>query len=179
MLITFSMLNWFLGFGALVLEVGALLLLVLFFLRHKNEVAGEIVAFFRTFALWIGFLLVLISMSMSLYYSEVLGFKPCGLCWSIRVFSYPLVFLFALALWKKDTSIADYVITLSIPGAIVSLYQHYLQMGGAEFINCSTVSVGTDCAERFFFAWGHITFPWIAFTLFVFLVVLMIIVRRK
>lgn len=178
MLIQFSTLNMLVGFGALLLEIGVVILIGLYLFRKRSEVAEEILGLFKRFTLWIGLLLSLSGVVVSLYYSEVLGFPPCGLCWTIRIFLYPLAVLFALALYKRDKGIGDYVIALSVPGALVALYQHYLQMGGTEIVNCPTVSTGADCAERFLFEFGHITFPWVAFVLFVFLIVSMIIMRR-
>lgn len=179
MLIPFEILNWFVGFGALVLEVAAVALFLLLFLRKKNETARELSELAYRFGLWIGLLLTTASLTMSLYYSEVLGFEPCGLCWIIRAFSYPMVFLFALALYKGERGIADYITLLAIPGFLTALYQHYLQMGGVELITCPSVSTGADCAERILFEFGHITFPWVAAALFAFLIALMLHVRMR
>ncbi|MFM2381699.1 MAG: hypothetical protein RLZZ76_466 [Candidatus Parcubacteria bacterium] len=107
---------------------------------------------------------------MTLVYSEVFDFVPCGLCWLQRVFLYPQVFLLAIALKHKDTNVARYGIALSIPGAIVSLYQHYLQMGGSEIVGCPTS--GGDCSERILFEFGFMTFPLMSAFLFLFLIAL-------
>lgn len=172
-------LNSLVASGAVLLEMGAVALLVLYFLRKKYDWAREVSDLFADWGLWIGALLSLFTIGISLYYSEVLGFIPCGLCWTIRIFSYPLFFLFALALWKKDFGIADYIITLSIPGLLVAIYQHYLQMGGSELVACPTAGAGADCAERFLFEYGHVTFPWVAVAFFAFLIALMLHVRLR
>lgn len=49
----------------------------------------------------------------SLYYSEVLGYTPCELCWIQRIFMYPLVVVFGVAAVKKDTAVA-------LPGLFLS-----------------------------------------------------------
>ena len=41
--------------------------------------------------MWLAFLLTLGATAMTLYYSEVLGFAPCGWCWVQRVFLWPQV----------------------------------------------------------------------------------------
>lgn len=180
MLIEFSVLNQLVALGAVGMEIGAVLLLVLWFLRNRGEVYEEYSVFVSWWGLWLGAALTLATIIISLYYSEVLGFEPCGLCWTIRIFSYSQFFLFVVALMKGgDRSVADYSIVLSALGLPVALYQHYLQMGGTELINCPAVSTGADCADRFLFAFGHVTFPWVAVTLFALLITVMLFVRRK
>ena len=95
-----------------------------------------------------------------------------------RVFLWPQVILFLLALWKNDRSVADYSIGFSILGGIAALYQHYLQMGGGALIPCPASGAG-DCAQRILFEFGYITFPLMSATLFAFLIVLMLFVRKR
>src|SRR5690625_5914843 len=42
----------------------------------------------------------------SLFYSEVMGYVPCDLCWIQRIFMYPLVIIYGIAALKKDLSVA-------------------------------------------------------------------------
>jgi disulfide bond formation protein DsbB len=88
------------------------------------------------------------------------------------------VVIFFLAALMKDTKASVYAIWLSVFGALVSLYQHYLQMGGTSTLPCPASGEG-DCAKRFIFEFGYITFPLIAFTAFVFIIILMLYVRRQ
>lgn len=91
---------------------------------------------------------------------------------------YPQAVLFAIALFIKDAKAALYSIWLSVFGAGIALYQHYLQMGGHDVLPCPASGAG-DCAKRFLFEFGYVTFPLVAFSLFVFLIVLMLFVRRR
>ncbi|MGR5922655.1 disulfide bond formation protein B [Bacillus pacificus] len=43
----------------------------------------------------------LIATCGSLYFSEILGFTPCNLCWYQRIFMYPLIFLIIIAMIKR------------------------------------------------------------------------------
>jgi disulfide bond formation protein DsbB len=115
---------------------------------------------------------------MTLIYSEVFGFIPCGLCWLERIFLYPQVILLGVALATKDKVVSKYGIALSIPGMLVSLYQHYLQMGGAEFITCPVIGAGADCAERILFEFGFMTFPLMSAFLFAFLIALYLYILK-
>ncbi len=109
---------------------------------------------------------------LTLVYSEVFGFIPCGLCWLERMALYPQILILGVALYFKDKLIPRYGIALSIFGFVVSLYHHYIQMGGSQFIKCPAAGAGADCAKRFFFEFGFMTFPLMSVALFAFLIVL-------
>ena len=180
MILSFETVNVLLALGTLAMQVAGGAFLALFFLKDKVSDLRDAATLLQTWGLWIGFILALGGSVLTLVYSEILGFAPCGLCWLQRAFLYPLVVLFALALWKKDRGIADYVIALSIPGTLVALYQHYLQMGGSSLLPCpATAAEAVDCGVRFVFEFGYITFPLMAFSLFAFLIILMLFVREK
>ncbi len=175
-------LNSWLALATIILQIVSVAFLALFFLRKKSAGWRTDLAptadFLWKWGLWIGFLLSLGGVAISLFYSEILGVLPCGLCWLQRVFLYPQALLFAIAIWKSDRSVADYSIAFSVVGGIVALYQHYLQMGGANVLPCPAVSTGVDCAQRYLFEFGYITFPLMSFTIFAFLIIVMLFVRR-
>lgn len=168
-------LNEALALGTVVLQVITVLLL-LDHLLNDRRYFGRFIA---QFGYWIVFLGASAGAALTLIYSEVFGFEPCGLCWLQRIALYPLVVIFAIALWKRDALAALYGIALSTIGAVIALYQHYLQMGGSEFVKCPVVSTGADCAQRFLFEFGYITFPLMAFSLFVFFIVVLLIHRKE
>ncbi len=178
-LIPLDVLNWFVAFGAVILEVGAVGLFVLLYLEKKNQTAVELSALVRQFGLWLGFLVSLAGFVISLYYSEVLGFVPCALCWLIRVFTYSLVVVFGVALYKGDRRhIADYIIALSVAGLLIALYQHVLQLGGTGSLPCPASGPGADCAKRIIDEFGHVTFPWVGVSAFLFLIATALHLRR-
>lgn len=172
--------NYWLALATLVMQIVGVAFLALFFLRKKFPDLEPIALFLSDWGLWIGFLITLGGVILSLFYSEILGIAPCGLCWLQRVFLYPQAILFAVAIWKQERFIVDYSIALSIFGGVVALYQHYLQMGGASLVPCPAVATqATDCAVRFLFELGYITFPLMSFSVFAFLIVLMLFVRKR
>ncbi|MDO8575693.1 MAG: disulfide bond formation protein B [bacterium] len=174
---TVETLNYLLALGVLAMQIAGAGFLALYFLQKKFTDLQDIAGLLSRWGLWLAFLLTLGATVMTLYYSEILGFAPCGWCWVQRVFLWPQIILFSLALWKNDRSIADYSISFSILGGIAALYQHYLQMGGGALIPCPASGAG-DCAQRILFEFGYITFPLMSATLFAFLIVLMLFVRR-
>lgn len=175
--------NHVLSIGTIGLELATVALIAVLLLQKKFTDLQDISTFVGKWGLWIAFVVALGSIGVTLLYSEVLGFAPCGLCWLQRVFLYPQAVMFAIAAWKKDSQIALYSIWLSTIGAVIALYNHYLQMGGTDIIPCpatrvNAAGVTADCAQRFLFEFGYITFPLMSFSLFVFLIVVMLYVRR-
>jgi len=173
---TFEQSNLILGLATLGIQIAALLLLLVFFFRNNAEVA-PLAFFLKRIGLPLGLVLTLGAVGITLYHSVILGIIPCSLCYVQRIFLYPQAILFIVALWKKDHSVADYSIALSLFGGGVALYQHLLQMGAVSTAPC-TVG-GADCAARIFFEFEYITYPLMAFSLFAFLIVLMLFMRRS
>ncbi|MBV9159100.1 MAG: disulfide bond formation protein B [Candidatus Kaiserbacteria bacterium] len=172
--------NHTLALATLATQIIAIALLVLFFMQRHIPDLQNSARFIGRAGLVLGFLLTTLGLVITFFYSEVLGFTPCGLCWLARVFLYPQMLIFALALWKHDRGIADYSIALSVCGLAVSIYQHYLQMGGADILPCpTTITAASDCATRSVFELGYITFPLMGATLFAALIIVMLFVRSK
>ena len=169
-------LNFLVALGTVGMQVLAVVLFALYFLRNDPKFS-PIAAFVSRWGLWFSVLLTFVSVVMSLVYSEYFGLIPCSLCWFQRIFLYPQLFLFLMAAWKKDSYIADYSIVLSVFGGAIALYQHYIQMVGESPLPCP--AGGGDCVKRFLFEFGYITFPLVAFSAFALLIVVMLFVRNR
>src|SRR5262245_21617994 len=52
----------------------------------------------------------------SLFFSEVLGWRPCELCWYQRILMYPLAILLAIGIFRRDRGLHLYVLPFSIAG---------------------------------------------------------------
>lgn len=167
--------NYVLAVGTVALQLATVALVALYLLRKHPDLAS-MAAVVSRWGLCIAFIVSFGAVGLTLFYSEVLGFTACFLCWIGRIFLYPQAILLGIAAWRKDAGIALYSIALSASGALVALYQHYLQMGGSSIAPCPAIP-GTDCAARFLFEFGYITFPLMGFSLFAFLIVLMLFVR--
>ena len=159
-------LNYILAIGGILVLVTSLILV--FDLSSKRILKNIL----SSWGILFGFVFASGSSLMTLIYSEGFGFIPCGLCWLERVFLYPQVFILGTSLFYKEKIAARYGLILSIPGLVISLYHHYLQMGGSKFVACPTS--GGDCAKRILFEFEFVTFPLLAAFLFLFLIVLYI-----
>lgn len=176
---TAATLTTVLGWGTLLLQLFIVLLVVLIVREWRSGRVSPVLNLVRGAGLQIAGLAALVGSGLTLLYSEVFGFLPCGLCWLQRVFLYPQVFLLAVALVKKDAKVGDYIIALSIPGFLIALYQHFIQMGGNNFLPCPATPGAVDCGKRLIFELGYITFPLMAATLFAFLITLGWLLRQR
>ena len=132
----------------------------------KNSVSGIL----QSYGLYLAWVTSLIATGGSLFFSEVLKYVPCDLCWFQRIFMYPLVILLGIAGFTHDRSIRKYVLPLSITGGSISLY-HYLQQmvpGLAEILPCSS---GNPCNLDYLNWLGFITIPFLALTAFLMITV--------
>lgn len=115
-------------------------------------------------------IVALTAMAGSLFFSEVSGWAPCKYCWIQRIFMYPQVVLLAIALWKKDRTVARYILALSIIGALYAAYHYYIQMYDiiASPLNPATPcdASGESCVKTPFTEFGYITVPMMALTAF-------------
>lgn len=127
----------------------------------------------------IGFFVSFGGMSLSLFYSEVMHYAPCDLCWYQRVFLYPQVFLFAYAWYKKDRAVLPYSLLLSLVGFAIGLYHHFLQIGFDLMKPCSSAPFAVDCAKPSFVEFGFVTFPFMAVVLFGFISLLAFVAMQK
>ncbi|MBL4954481.1 disulfide oxidoreductase [Neobacillus sp. OS1-32] len=114
----------------------------------------------------------------SLYFSEVMHFIPCTLCWYQRIFMYPLAIILAIAVYRNDTGIYKYVLPLSVIGMLISGYHILLQKVPAlqPFEMCK---YGVPCSRDYLNWLGFITIPMLAFTAFTIITVCMIMIARS
>ncbi|MBP1934249.1 disulfide oxidoreductase [Ammoniphilus resinae] len=131
----------------------------------------------RSFNLYLAWLVSLIALGGSLYFSEVLQFEPCKLCWFQRIFMYPLFILLGIASYKDDLGIVPYAKTLSIIGMAISLF-HYLQQKIPAMQNVLPCTTGVPCSGQYINWLGFITIPFLAFVAF-FLITVLLSLRKE
>lgn len=106
------------------------------------------------------FVLVISTISIlgSLYFSEIVKFPPCSLCWYQRLFMYPIAIIVSVGLWKKDKNLAYFIFPFSIIGLIISIYHNLLYYGfiSESFQPCT---IGASCTQRQLDLFGFLTIP--------------------
>lgn len=170
--------NKFLSLGIIFLQVVILSILIsLVFFRNREN---PLLLFFKKYTFYFGFLVALGAFIISLFYSEIVGFPACNLCWIQRIFLYPQLILFSMELYKKDRSIVDFSIVFATIGSLVSTYHVYVENGGTSGLACATgtalsgfSSAGT-CAVRYIYEFGYITMPIMSLTLSFFIIAILV-----
>ncbi len=154
--------------------ITVVLLVSLLFFRKQ---AKSLLKFFSDNAVLFAFLVATVSTLGSLFYSEILKYEPCKLCWFQRILMYPQSVLFGLALYKKDRKVVDYGLIFSGLGAVVALYHYLLQVGVVKSGDCAAVGYSVSCAQRFVLEFGYITIPMMAFAGFLLIFTLSLVAK--
>nr|EGQ40383.1 MAG: disulfide bond formation protein DsbB [Candidatus Nanosalinarum sp. J07AB56] len=123
--------------------------------RLKSRIAGH----------WRELSLVLATLATggSLYMSQVLGWTPCKLCWYIRIAIYPLVVLFATALFLDRQDVREYVIPLLLVGIPISAY-HYAIQRIDQFTSAGCSVLAVSCSTEYTFHFGYINISMLSLT---------------
>ncbi|TQS76664.1 disulfide bond formation protein B [Ornithinibacillus gellani] len=107
----------------------------------------------------------------SLYYSEVMGYVPCELCWVQRIFMYPLVVIYGFTLFKKNVDIAIPGLLMSGIGMFISTY-HYLIQKLPALQEAGDACGVVPCNLQYVNYFGFITIPFLAGVAFIVIFVL-------
>jgi len=159
--------------GGVISHIFILFMIIMIF-ANKGEIVKK---FFGKYGVHFSFLISLAALLGSLYYSEIVGFEPCLLCWYQRIFAYPIVFILALAIHRKDLYAIPYSILLAVFGGIIALYHTFIQISPPAEAFCGINST-TSCTELYFLKFGYITIPALSLTVFA-LVILLLFLSNK
>ena len=148
-----NLISELLPFGVFIFNIATAILL--WALIFKNSWGRGVSLWVGKNALVLGFLVSLAAVSGSLFYSVVIGFEPCLLCWWQRIAIFPLLVLFFVALFYKDRGVFRYALPLSVIGALIAIYNLYVQSGGSLAV-CDGVN---SCDRLYVLALGYVTIP--------------------
>jgi disulfide bond formation protein DsbB len=129
--------------------------------------------------LFLGWLLVSVSTTISLFFSSVLEYEPCVLCWYQRICLFPMIFILAAGLFPTfDKSVIKYALPLSIAGGLTAFY-HTLLYAGIIPENIQPCSKGVSCTEKYIELFGFVSIPMLSFLAFSTLVALLLLLKRR
>lgn len=134
--------------------------------------------YFYKYGLSLSFAVALTATLGSLFFSKIVGYAPCELCWYQRIFMYPQIFLLGLALIKKERAIVDYMLVLSFFGTVISLYHNYIYYSTLAINFCSTDG-GVSCTTKYFTELGYITIPLMSLTAFISIMLLQFFSKKS
>ena len=138
---------------------------------NQNQVMNPTIVF-------LCFMVASIATLGSLFFSEVMHFVPCSMCWYQRIFMYPLVLIFLVNLLYPDDKVFKYAIALVLAGLLFSIYHNLLMF---DIIPESVVPCvsGVPCSTVYINWFGFITIPFLSLIAYVTLFILLILGKRK
>jgi disulfide bond formation protein DsbB len=122
-------------------------------------------------ALWIAAGVTGVATLGSLYYSEVVGFPPCELCWYQRIAMYPLPLILGIAAWRRDAGVRRYGVPVAVVGALIAAYHYQLEWFPSQATVCTSE---IPCSVAWFREFGFISLPYMALSGFLFAIALML-----
>src|SRR3989344_5518698 len=127
--------------------------------------------FFQKNALLFAFIVSLIATLGSLFFSEIMLYEPCKLCWYQRIFMYPQVILFGVLLYRREKSGIIFSLIMSVIGALIAGFHYVQQIFPSSVLSCDVLGYSVSCVQTFFLEFGYITIPMMALTAFLMLIV--------
>jgi disulfide bond formation protein DsbB len=128
--------------------------------------------------LFLCWLLVSVSAIGSLFFSFVMEFAPCVLCWYQRIFLFPLVLILAIGLFPFDKKVVKYALPLAIAGWLTAVY-HNLLYAGIIPKSIQPCSQGVSCTEEYINLFGFLSIPMLSLLSFSTIITLLIILYRR
>ncbi len=114
----------------------------------------------------------------SLFFSEIMEFVPCTVCWYQRIFMYPLVLIFLTNLLYPDDKLFKYSISLVLTGLFFSLY-HNLLMWKIIPENVVPCKQGISCSTEYINWFGFVTIPFLSLIAFSLIFILLLIGHKR
>ena len=128
--------------------------------------------------IFFAFIVSLFATLGSLFFSEVMQFIPCSLCWYQRIFMYPLVFIFLINLLYPDDKVFKYSLPLVFVGLFISIYHNLLILKIVPETLSPCVN-GVPCSVDYLNYFGFITIPLLSFVAFLSIFILLIAYKRR
>lgn len=132
----------------------------------------------NTNVIFICFLIASTATLGSLFFSEIMQFVPCSMCWYQRIFMYPLVLIFLLNLLYPDDKVFKYAISLVVTGLLLSIYHNLLMWDIIPESIVPCVS-GVPCSTEYINWFGFITIPFLSLIAYCMLFLLLILGKKN
>ena len=114
----------------------------------------------------------------SLFFSHVMGFPPCVLCWYQRIALFPLVLILPMGLFPLDAKAAKFGLPLTVAGLLTAVYHNLLYVGIIPK-SIQPCAQGVSCTEKYIEFFGFISIPLLSLLAMAATTALLIIVIRR
>jgi len=106
-----------------------------------------------------------VSATGSLFFSHVMGFAPCVLCWYQRICLFPLILIIGRGLFPYDRGVVRYALPLAVAGWLTAAY-HNLVYAGIIPESLSPCQQGVSCKEEYIHLFGFLSIPMLSLLAF-------------
>ena len=139
----------------------------------ENETDGKdwILLFFAWF-------ISLVAALGSLFFSDIMEFVPCTLCWYQRIAMYPLVIILLLGILYSSRSALLYAFPFVVLGWLMSLYHNLLHYGIVPE-SASPCVQGVPCSTKYIEWLGFLTIPMLSFISFSLIAILLYLFKKR
>lgn len=128
--------------------------------------------------LFFAWIIAMIATLGSLFFSEVMMFPPCVMCWYQRICMYPLAIIFFVSLFSVDQNVFKYAMPLALLGLFFAVYHNLLYYGILPE-TLAPCSQGVSCTSDYINWFGFITIQLLSLVSFAMIVTLLIFLKRK
>jgi disulfide bond formation protein DsbB len=127
-------------------------------------------------ALPLAWLIALVTTLGSLYYSKVIEYVPCELCWYQRIVIYPFAVILGIAAWRRDAAIRVYAVPVLAIGIVIATYHTWIQAYPPEN-GTSFCTADVPCTTRYVWEFGFVSLPFMALSAMVAMTALLLVAR--
>jgi disulfide bond formation protein DsbB len=121
------------------------------------------------YELWAGFVVAAIATGGSLFFSQIVGYIPCEMCWFQRICMYPLSILLLFIAWHGENRFARYLLVFPLFGTGASIY-HILIENHWVGEPAACTAGAASCNVKWINYFGYMTIPTLALTGFLLLI---------
>ncbi len=127
---------------------------------------------------YLAWVIALVGMVGSLFFSDVMDLQPCVLCWYQRIAMYPLVVILGIGIILGDARMKTYALPFCLVGLAISIYHNLLYYGliSEAITPCSE---GIPCTARQLDLLGFISIPLMTLIAFILIVLSLLVYKSK
>lgn len=143
--------------------------------QSNPPAASAAIAWQLVFAAW---LVAMVSTLGALFFSEVMSFPICVLCWYQRIFMFPLAIILPLGLFPFDPKVVRYSLPLALIGSLFALF-HQLLVAGVIPESIKPCTQGVPCSVTVATWFGFVTIPLLSTFAFITVVALLLAAHTR
>ncbi len=128
--------------------------------------------------LFLAWVISVVSTLGSLFFSEVVGYPPCSLCWYQRIFMYPLVLILAAGLFPLEQKVYRFSMPLALGGWCFAAYHNLLHWKVIP-VGAAPCRQGVACSTVYIDWLGFITIPLLSLVAFSLILILLLFFNKK